>query len=78
MTKKQSKATKQANAQRAGERAAAIRKQHESKERRRRTLVVTAVVIAVLAAIGGIGFAVQSSRDTTGQVATPPDGVVDK
>jgi protein-disulfide isomerase len=78
MTKKQSQATKQANAERAAERAAAIRKENERKERRRRTLTVTAVVGSVLAAILIIGYAVQSTRDTTGQATTPPSGVTDK
>jgi protein-disulfide isomerase len=77
MIKKQSKATQQAGAQRAAERAAAIRKQQEAKERRRRTLTIGGVIAAVIAAIVIIGVAVQSSRDTTGQSATPPSGVSD-
>ena len=77
MSKKKSKATQQANAQRAAERAAAIRKQHEAKERRRRTLTIGGVIAAVIAAIVIIGVAVQASRDTTGQSATPPSGVSD-
>ncbi len=76
MSKRQSKATKQANAARAAERAAALRAAEAKKERRRR-IVVSAVVIGVLLAIGGIAFAVQSGRDTTGQAATPPAGAVD-
>ncbi len=75
MSNKQSKATRDANAQRAAERVAAMRQEQERKERRRRTLIVSAVVIAVLSAIVVIAAVVQSSRDTTGQVATPPDGV---
>jgi protein-disulfide isomerase len=78
MTSKQPKAARQANAQRAAERAAAIRKEQEAKERRRRTLTVTAVVVVVLVAILGIGYAVQSSRDTTGHVGSRPTGVVGK
>ena len=78
MSKKQSNATKQANAQRAAERAAAIRKEQEAKERRRRVLVVSAAVIGVLALIVAIAVAVQSSRDTTGEAATPPAGAVDR
>jgi protein-disulfide isomerase len=78
MTKKQSKSTKQANAQRAAERAAAIRREQETKERRRRTLVVSLAVLAVLAVVVVIAVAVQSGRDTTGQASTPPDQVVDK
>ena len=76
MTKKQSKATKQANAQRAAERAAAIRQKQEAKERRRRALVVSASALAVIAVVVAIAVFVQSSRDTTGQAATPPDGAV--
>ena len=77
MTRKQSKTTKQANAQRATERAAAIRREQEIKERRRRTLTVSVVVVGVLALILAIGYAVQSSRDTSGQAAAVPRGVVD-
>ena len=42
------------------------------------TLVVAAGVVGVLALVLVIGYAVQSSRDTTGQVATAPAGVVDE
>ena len=77
MSKKKSTATKQEQISRTAERAAAIRKEHEAKERRRRTLVVTGVAVVVLALIFGIGYAVQSSRDSTGQVATAPSGVAD-
>ena len=77
MTKRQSRATKQAHAQRAAERAAAIRAENERKERRRRTIVVTAVVIGVLTLVVAIATIVQSGRDTTGESATPPAGVVD-
>lgn len=76
MTKKQSKSTKQANAQRAAERAASIRQEQEAKERRRRTLMVSASVLAVLAVVVAIAVFVQSGRDTTGQTATPPEGAV--
>ncbi|HEX6517586.1 MAG TPA: thioredoxin domain-containing protein [Nocardioidaceae bacterium] len=78
MSKKQSRAVREAGAQRAAERAAEIRRQHEAKERRRRTISVSVVVIGVLAALLAIGWAWQSSRDTTGQATTPPAGVVDK
>ena len=70
MTKKQSRATKQAHAQRAAERAAAIRAESERKERRRRTIVVTAVVVGVLTLVVAIATIVQSGRDTTG--SRPP------
>ena len=78
MTKKQSAATKQANAQRAAERAAAIRREQERKERRRRTLWVSLSILVVLAVVVVIAVAVQAGRDTTGQVSTPPDGAVDE
>jgi protein-disulfide isomerase len=78
MSKKKSNATRRAENLAASERAAAIRKEQEAKERRRRTVVVTAVIGAVLALILAAGYAVQSSRDTTGQATTPPDGVVEK
>ena len=75
MSRKQSKSTRLANARNAAERAAAIRKEQEARERRRRTLTVTVVLVS-LVALFAIGYAVQSSRDTTGQLATPPSGVV--
>jgi len=76
MSKKQSKATKQGNAQRAAERAAAIRREDARRQRRRRTVVVGAAVFGVLTVIVGIALVVQSTRDTTGQATTPPNGVV--
>jgi protein-disulfide isomerase len=78
MSRMQSKATKQNNAARAAERAAAIRAEQAGKEKRRRAIVITVAVLAVFAVILGIGIAVQAGRDTTGQVATPPSGVVDQ
>jgi protein-disulfide isomerase len=77
MTKKQSKATQQANMRRASERAAAIRAEHERKERRTRTLLVTAAVVAVLVIVVAIVVAVQASRDTSGQAGAVPAGAVD-
>lgn len=77
MSKKQSKATKQAGAQRAAERAAAIRAEQERKERRTRTLMITAAVVGVLVLVVAIVVAVQSGRDTTGKAATPPQGAVE-
>jgi protein-disulfide isomerase len=77
MSKKQSKATRQANAARAAERAAAIRAEQERAERRKRNLLVTAVVVGVLALVVGVAAWVQAGRDTTGQVATPPAGAVE-
>lgn len=75
MTKKKSNATRRAEQLAASERAARIRQEQERKERRRRTLVVSAVVAGVLVLLLGIGYVVQSSRDTTGQAANPPAGV---
>jgi len=81
MSKKQSRMTKQANAQRAAERAAAVRREQE-KDRRRRTVLVGAVAIGVLALIVGTFAFVQSVRDSAGegagQVAGAPDGAVDE
>lgn len=77
MSKKKSNATRRAEELAAHERAAEIRREHERKERRRRNAFVAAGVVVVLALVLGIGYAVQSSRDTTGQVATPPAGAVD-
>jgi protein-disulfide isomerase len=76
MSRKRSTATRRAESQAAAERAAAIRKEQERKERRRRTLVVSGVVVVVLAVILAIGYAVQSSRDTSGTSATAPSGAV--
>jgi protein-disulfide isomerase len=77
MSKKKSNATRRAENLAASERAAAIRKEQESKERRRRTMVITAAIAAVLTLLLAAGYAVQASRDTTGQASTPPSGVVD-
>jgi len=74
MTKKRSTATRRADSEAAATRAAEIRAHQERAERRRRTLVVGGVVVAVLLLVLGIGYAVQSSRDTTGQVASTPSG----
>ena len=77
MSKKKSNATRRAENLAASERAAAIRKEQESKERRRRTVVITLAIAAVLTLLLAAGYAVQASRDTTGQATTPPSGVVD-
>jgi protein-disulfide isomerase len=76
MAKRKSTATRRAEAQAAAERAAAIREEQQRLERRRRTVGVSAAVLVVLALIFGVAYAVQSSRDTTGQAATPPRGSV--
>jgi protein-disulfide isomerase len=77
MAKKKSNATRRAEQLAASERAAAIRKEQERRERRRRNLLVAVGAVVVLTLVLGIGYVVQSSRDTTGQVATPPAGAVD-
>lgn len=74
MTRKKSTATRRAESSAASSRAAAIREEQERAERRRRTLVVTGVVVVVLALVLGIGYLVQSSRDTTGAASTAPTG----
>lgn len=76
MSNKKSKATKRTNAERAAERAAAIRHEQESKERRRRVFVVSAAVFAVFAVVVAIAVFVQSGRDTSGEEAVAPRGVV--
>lgn len=78
MSKKQSKATQQANMQRASERAAAIRAEHERKERRSRTIVVAASVIAVLLVVVAIAWGLQQGGTGEGQTSNPPDNVVDE
>ena len=77
MAKKKSRATKLADAQRAAERAAAARREQQSKERRRRTVWISVAVLAILAVVVGVVAGVQAFRDTTGETATPPAGVVD-
>jgi protein-disulfide isomerase len=78
MSRSKSNATRRAEQTAAAERAAAIRQQQERAERRRRAMVVTAAVVAVFALVLGIGYAVQSTRDTTGEQASLPSGVVDR
>lgn len=77
MSKKQSKATKQANMNAASERAAAIRAEHERKERRSRALVVGAAVIGVLIVVVAIAFGLQSGGGGEGQTSNPPANAVD-
>lgn len=77
MAKKRSRATRVAEQQAATQRAAAVLAEQRKRERRRRNIVVAVVIVGVLALMLGIGYAVQTSRDTTGQVATSPAGVVD-
>ena len=77
MSKKKSKATRRAEQLAASERAAAIRDQQQRQERRRRNRFVAVGIAVALVLLLGIGYAVQSRRDTTGQVATPPAGAAD-
>jgi protein-disulfide isomerase len=77
MSKKQSKATKQANMQRASERAAAIRAEHERKERRSRALVVAAAVVGVLLVVVAIAVGLNSGGGGEGQTSSPPANSVD-
>jgi protein-disulfide isomerase len=51
------------------ERTAELIKEQQRKERRRQ-LMIGGVIAAVLAAIVGVGFLVQSMRDTTGKTAS--------
>jgi protein-disulfide isomerase len=70
------KSRNKAERTRASQRAAEIRKAQERKERRRRNAFITAAILAVLAVIVGVGYAVQTSRDTTGEAAASPAGAV--
>lgn len=76
MAKKKSTATRRAEQTAAAERAAAIRQEQERKERRRRTLVIGGAIAAVLTLILLAGYAVQTARDTTGEVGAAPSGTV--
>ncbi len=81
MTKKKSNATRRAEEQAAAERTAAIRREQERQERqdrRRRTLVAGGGVVLVLLLLLAVGYAVQTTRGTSEQVAGPPAGVVDE
>lgn len=78
MASRKSNATRRAEQLAARERAAAVRREQERAERRRRSLVIGGVVAVVLTLLLGIGYAVQSSRDSTGQVASAPSGVVEE
>jgi protein-disulfide isomerase len=72
MAKKRSTATRRAESEAAAARAAAIRAEQDRAERRRRTLVVSVVVVVVVAVVLGIGYAVQSSRDSSGTGGSTP------
>lgn len=70
--------TRASRAQRtqAAQRAAEIRRTAAIKEQRRHNGLVTAVVLVALTLLVAVGYAIQSSRDTTGQRAAVPAGVV--
>jgi protein-disulfide isomerase len=74
MAKRKSTATRRAESEAAQSRAASIRAEQDRKERRRRTAVVSGVVVVVLALVLGIGYAVQSGRDTSSAAGTAPSG----
>ncbi|MCW2833066.1 MAG: Disulfide bond formation protein DsbA [Nocardioides sp.] len=57
-------------------RAAALKAEQERKEKRRRLLLIGGVVAALVFVVAA-GFLVQNLRNTTGEAATPPAGVVD-
>ncbi|RYU13036.1 DsbA family protein [Nocardioides iriomotensis] len=78
MSKKKSNATRRAETLATREKAAAVRREQERAERRRRNVVVGIAVFVVLLLVGGIGYAVQSSRDATGETAAPPSGITDE
>jgi protein-disulfide isomerase len=67
--------SKKAGRESAAARAAAVRAEQERAERRRNILIVVGVVV-VVAVIVGVGFFVQSSRDTTGEADNAPSGPV--
>ena len=77
MAKRKSQATREAQRQANAERAAAVLEEQRKQERRRRNRTIAVAVGVVLVLMLGIGYAVQSFRDTTGQAATPPAGAVD-
>lgn len=77
MSKKQSKATREAGSRRAAERAAEVRAQQERDDRRRRNLIIGAAVAGALVIVVALVVALQAGRDTTGESATPPQGAVD-
>lgn len=78
MSKKQSNVTKQANMERASERAAAIRAEQEAKERRSRMLMVAGAVVGVLIVVVAIVFGLQQGGGGENQTSTPPDNAVEE
>ncbi len=59
------------------ERAAELRRQEEKRQRNRKIAIVGAVA-AVLVIVIGIGWLVQSQRDSTGESAAAPEGATDE
>lgn len=76
MSKKRSASTRRAESQAASARAAAIREEQERKERRRRSLVVSGMVVLVLVVLLGVGYVVQSRRDSSSATSAAPAGAV--
>lgn len=63
-------------AQSRAERAAHAILEQQRRERRRTALIVAGIVAAIVVVVG-VGFAIQSTRDTSGETATTPAGVSD-
>ena len=61
---------------RASQQAAEIRRRAAAEEQRKRNNVVTIAILAALLAVVGVGYAVQSSRDISGNKALAPRNVV--
>jgi len=61
---------------RASQQAAEIRRLAAAEEQRKRNSVVTIVILTALLAVVGVGYAVQSSRDISGNKALFPRNVV--
>lgn len=77
MARMRSAATRQAQQDAAAAHAAEVHREAQRAERRRRGVVGGGVVLVALVLLLGIGYAVQSGRDTTGQVTQAPRGAVD-
>lgn len=68
--------TRPSRAQRtqSAQRAAQIRRQFERRQQRRRNGLVTTAVLLGLAIVVALGYAIQTTRDTTGREAAVPAG----
>ncbi len=62
---------------RASQQAAQLRREAAIAEQGRRNAIFTAVGLVAVLAVVAVGAGIQSTRDTTGQVATNPAGVTD-